>query len=68
MGFLSPKPQLSLTLEVWCRKAFVCLLTLYNPSSHSEGKVIRQMKKSDASTTNRKEGFALSPHWRGWET
>ena len=57
MGFLSPKPQPSLTLEVWCRKAFVCLLTLYNPSSDSEGKVIRQIKaESGASATTRKGG------------
>lgn len=24
--------------------------------------------ESDASTTNREDGLALSPDWRGWET
>lgn len=66
MGFLSPKPQPSLTLEVWCRKVFVCLLTLYNPSSDSEGKVIRQIKaESGASTTTRKGGACPFPRLAG---
>lgn len=42
------------------------MLTLYNPTSDSEGKVIRQIKaESGASTTNRKGGACPFPRQAG---